>query len=75
MKKEDFLKTLKKLDISKAQLSRDMGIAYSTVKSWYVNNKKMPLYVEKYLLLLLKVQKYNDIEKNIKDLTKSIEKL
>jgi DNA-binding transcriptional regulator YiaG len=75
MTKEEFIKVLKKLDLSKAQLSREMGIAYPTVKSWYVNDKKMPLYAQKYIELLIELKKFRDMEKDIKSLQKAISKI
>ena len=75
MTKEEFMKILEKLNLSKAQLSREMGIAYSTVKSWYQNNKKMPLYAQKYLELLMELKKFRDLEKDIKILKKNISKM
>ena len=75
MTKEEFMKILEKLNLSKAQLSREMGIAYSTVKSWYQNNKKMPLYAQKYLELSMELKKFRDLEKDIKILKKTISKM
>ena len=75
MTKEQFIKNLKDLDLSKAQLSREMGIAYPTVKSWYIKEKKMPLYAQKYIELLVELKKFRNIEKDIKSLQKSISKI
>ena len=75
MTREEFIKILEKLNLSKAQLSREMGVAYSTVKSWYQNNKRMPLYAEKYLELLIELKKFRDLEKDIKNLKKTIENI
>lgn len=75
MSKEDFHETLETLGMSKSKLSKEMGISYSTVKSWHVKNKKMPLYVEKHLNALLEIQNFKDIQNNIKLLQNSISKL
>jgi len=72
MTKEEFIKKLEKLNLSKAQLSREMGISYSTVKSWYQDNKKMPLYAQKYLELLIELKKFRDLEKDIRILKKTL---
>lgn len=63
--KDQYVEILKKLNIKKSSLAREMGISYQTVKSWYYNNATMPMYAEKYLKRLLEIQEYESRFKKI----------
>jgi len=58
---------LESLNLTKASLAREMGLSIQTSKSWFKNND-MPLYVERYLVKLLELKKYKDIQKKIKEI-------
>lgn len=64
MEKERFKLLLKKAGFSKRTFSQHFDLKYQSVNSWGNNGRKVPYWVESWLLLYIENQKCKDI-KNI----------
>jgi len=67
MKKEDFTKTLKDINLSKKEFANLSNISYNTVNNWNDENRPVPPWVKSWLQNYIDKKKFDNIKNIIKD--------